>query len=179
MFLFLKLSYGGAYVSRVWTFGIGAHLTNFELTLLLVSEIPRHFCLQRTELRTRMEPVEILIGCFPLLSEIVVEGWPNSRDKFTFLLVTYTTSHWTGPRCSLIGSGSSNAKSFGGSSDFHHHNSSHFHNLWRYRLYSYCSVNTYYWSPVDLLSSSCVNFATFLIFTERKCHICDIIYCDQ
>ena len=75
----------------------------------------------------------------------------------------------------LIGSGSCNAKSFGGSSDFHHHDSSHFHNKWRYRLYSYCSVNTYYWNPVDLMSSSCVNFATFLVSTERKCHICDII----
>ena len=33
----------------------------------------------------------------------------------------------------------------------------------------------HYWSPVDFMSYSFVNFVTFLISTERKCHICDII----
>ena len=191
MFLFLQLSCGGAYVSRVWTFGIGTLFTNFELTLLLVSEIPRHFCLQRTELRTRIEPVEILIGCFFFA---VGDGASHVKVALTVLvagdssrrgLVQLPRQIHIPPRLlhyfslerpsMLIGSGSCNAKSFGGSSDFHHHDSSHFHNKWRYRLYSYCSVNTYYWNPVDLMSSSCVNFATFLVSTERKCHICDII----
>ena len=33
----------------------------------------------------------------------------------------------------------------------------------------------HYWSPVDLMSYFFVNFATFLISTERKCHIHDLI----
>ena len=36
-------------------------------------------------------------------------------------------------------------------------------------------VTKHYWNPVDLMSYSFVNFVSFLVSTERKCHICDII----
>lgn len=52
-------------------------------------------------------------GTYLLQEIVVVEGWSNSRDKFTFTRplhyfslerlhspVPYTTSHWRGPRCS-------------------------------------------------------------------------------
>ena len=31
---------------------------------------------------------------------------------------------------------------------------------------------SHYWNPVDLMLYSFVNFVTFLLSTERKCHIC-------
>ena len=33
----------------------------------------------------------------------------------------------------------------------------------------------HYWIPVNLMSYSLVKVVTFLVSTERKCHICDII----
>ena len=36
-------------------------------------------------------------------------------------------------------------------------------------------VHIHYRNPVDLMSYSLVNFVTFLVSSERKCHICDII----
>ena len=36
-------------------------------------------------------------------------------------------------------------------------------------------VTKHYWNPVDLMSYSFVNSLTFLVSTEWKCHICDII----
>ena len=66
MFLILQLPCGEAYFSRVWSFGIGALLTIFDLTLLLVSEIPRDFGLSAWSSEPGSSArVEILIGCFP------------------------------------------------------------------------------------------------------------------
>ena len=36
-------------------------------------------------------------------------------------------------------------------------------------------VYHHYWNPVDLMPYSFVNFVTFLVSTEGRCHICDII----
>ena len=33
----------------------------------------------------------------------------------------------------------------------------------------------HYWNPLDVMSYLFVNFVTFLVSTERNCHICDII----
>ena len=33
----------------------------------------------------------------------------------------------------------------------------------------------HYWNPVDAVWYSVLNFVTFLVSTERKCHVCDII----